>query len=93
VPQLGDDIGVETAEEIAALPLEPARIKWFDKGKGFGFANVFGRPEDVFVHIEVLRHSGFADLDAGEAVCLRIVEGKRGRMAVQVVSWETSIRS
>lgn len=79
-------------EEIAALPLEPARVKWFDKAKGFGFANVFGRPEDVFIHIEVLRMSGFADLQAGEAVCLRIIQGRRGRMAVQVVSWEAALR-
>jgi CspA family cold shock protein len=79
-------------EEVTALPLEPARVKWFDKDKGFGFANVFGRPEDVFVHVEVLRVSGFADLQAGEAVCLRIMEGKRGRMAVQVVSWEGALR-
>ena len=67
-------------------------MKWFDKGKGFGFANVFGRPEDVFIHVEVLRMSGFADLAAGEAVALRIIEGKRGRMAVQVVSWEAAAR-
>ena len=78
----------EITDEYNQLPLEPARVKWFDKEKGFGFANVFGRPEDVFVHVEVLRGSGFAELQAGEAVCLRIVEGKRGRMAVQVVSWE-----
>ncbi|HEX9859530.1 MAG TPA: cold shock domain-containing protein, partial [Paracoccaceae bacterium] len=89
---LGDDNAVATPEEIAARPLEPARVKWFDKGKGFGFANVFGRPEDVFIHIEVLRMSGFADLAAGEAVCLRIIDGKRGRMAVQVVSWEAASR-
>ena len=89
---LQDESELATPDEIAALPLEPARVKWFDKGKGFGFANVFGRPEDVFVHIEVLRHSGFADLQSGEAVCLKIVEGKRGRMAVQVLSWETSVR-
>lgn len=89
---LGDDNTVASAEEIAARPLEPARIKWFDKGKGFGFANVFGRTEDVFVHIEVLRMSGFADLAAGEAVCLRIIDGKRGRMAVQVISWEAASR-
>ena len=89
---LGEEDAQTTPEEIANLPLEPARVKWFDKGKGFGFANVFGRPEDVFIHVEVLRHSGFADLQAGEAVCLRIVEGKRGRMAVQVVSWEASAR-
>lgn len=67
-------------------------MKWFDKGKGFGFANVFGRPEDVFIHVEVLRMSGFADLAAGEAVALRIIEGRRGRMAVQVVSWEVAAR-
>ncbi len=89
---MGEEDQLATPEEIAVLPLEPARVKWFDKGKGFGFANVFGRPEDVFVHVEVLRQSGFADLGAGEAICLRIVEGKRGRMAVQVVSWETSVR-
>jgi CspA family cold shock protein len=89
---LGEDQGLATPEEIAARPLEPARVKWFDKSKGFGFANVFGRPEDVFIHVEVLRMSGFADLAAGEAVCLRIIDGKRGRMAVQVISWEAAAR-
>jgi CspA family cold shock protein len=89
---MGEAETVTTSEELLSLPLEPSRIKWFDKVKGFGFANVFGRPEDVFIHVEVLRVSGFADLQAGEAVCLRIVDGKRGRMAVQVVSWESSAR-
>lgn len=89
---VGDEAEQISAEALQALALEPARVKWFDKGKGFGFANVFGRGEDVFVHVEVLRQSGYADLAAGEAVALRIVEGKRGRMAVQVVSWETATR-
>ena len=89
LPEEGTTI---TQEELAALPLEPARVKWFDKAKGFGFANVFGRPEDVFIHIEVLRVSGFADLQPGEAVGLRIIEGRRGRMAVQVASWEAAQR-
>lgn len=89
---MAEESAITTPEEIAVLPLEPARVKWFDKGKGFGFANVFGKPEDVFIHIEVLRMSGFADLAAGEAVCLRIIEGKRGRMAAQVVSWEAAAR-
>jgi CspA family cold shock protein len=89
---LGEEAAQGVAEDVTALPMEPARVKWFDKGKGFGFANVFGRAEDVFIHIEVLRVSGFADLAAGEAVALRIVEGKRGRMAVQVVSWEAAAR-
>ena len=79
-------------EVIAAAKLEPARVKWFDKGKGFGFANVFGRSEDVFVHIEVLRRSGLADLQPGEAVALRVIQGKRGRMATEVCAWEAGLK-
>ncbi|WP_333830771.1 cold-shock protein [Pararhodobacter sp.] len=78
--------------DVQALPLEPARVKWFDKVKGFGFANVFGRPEDVFIHMEALRRSGFADLQPGEAVGLRVTDGERGRMAVVIAPWETAVR-
>ncbi|MGR3501381.1 cold-shock protein [Pseudaestuariivita sp.] len=76
---------------LEAAPLEPARVKWFDKAKGFGFANVFGRPEDIFIHVEVLRRSGLADLQPGEALCLRVVDGKRGRMATEVTAWEAAL--
>jgi len=90
-----DDGGKSTFAEPVdlSLPLEPARVKWFDKGKGFGFANVFGQPDDVFLHIEVLRRSGLADLQPREAVALRIVQGKRGLMAVQVASWEAALKT
>lgn len=92
LPLLDEQSSVD-ASVIATLPMEPARVKWFDKAKGFGFANVFRQSEDVFIHIEVLRMSGFADLQAGEAVALKIIQGKRGRMAVQVLSWEAAVRS
>lgn len=83
------DMAEFTPEQIAEQPVLPARIKWFDKGKGFGFANVFGDPADVFVHVEVLRRCGLSDLQAGEAIGLRLIDGKRGRMAVEVISWES----
>jgi CspA family cold shock protein len=89
---LSEESAVMSLDELEAVPTEPGRVKWFDKGKGFGFANVFGSHEDVFIHIEVLRQSGFADLEAGEAIGLKIVIGKRGRMAVQVLSWEAAAR-
>ena len=69
-------------------PYVPARVKWFDKAKGFGFANVFGHSEDVFVHIEVLRRFGLADLQPGEAVTMRVVAGPRGKMAGEVRAWD-----
>ncbi|TDE40699.1 cold-shock protein [Antarcticimicrobium sediminis] len=77
--------------EIQQRPLEPARVKWFDKAKGFGFANIFGRNEDVFLHIEVLRRSGLADLQPGEALAMRVIEGRRGRMAAEVMAWEVAL--
>ncbi|MHA6262095.1 cold-shock protein [Arenibacterium sp. CAU 1754] len=86
-PVLTDFVDIDTAT-LRDQPLEPARVKWFDKGKGFGFANVFGRPEDVFLHIEVLRQSGLADLQPGEALAMRVIDGKRGRMAAEVQAWE-----
>lgn len=79
-------------EVLNAAPLEPARVKWFDKVKGFGFANTFGCAEDVFIHIEVLRRSGLADLQPGEALAIRVIQGKRGRMATEVCGWEIAIR-
>ncbi|MEM6941097.1 MAG: cold shock domain-containing protein [Pseudomonadota bacterium] len=83
------DVAELPGETVAAAPLEPARVKWFDKTKGFGFANVFGKAEDVFVHIEILRQSGLSDLQPGEALAMRVIDGKRGRMAVEVQAWET----
>lgn len=81
-----------TPEDIANKPIEPARVKWFDKAKGFGFANVFGNNDDVFVHVEVLRRSGLSDLQSGEAIGLRMVDGERGRMAIEVIGWEAAAK-
>lgn len=69
-------------------PIEPARVKWFDKSKGFGFVNVFGSSTDVFVHVEILRAYGIAELAQGEAVGVKVVDGPRGKMAVEVRPWE-----
>ena len=88
-----EEIAHLSPEDIADLALEPARVKWFDRARGFGFANIFGQDRDVFVHIEVLRRSGFAEVQPGEAICLRCIDGKRGRMAVLVAPWEAALRS
>tara|TARA_R110000850_G_scaffold97669_1_gene203480 strand:- start:4102 stop:4650 length:549 start_codon:yes stop_codon:yes gene_type:complete len=85
---LSDIVGVDP-EIVAAAPIEPARVKWFDKSKGFGFANVFGKTDDIFLHIEVLRQSGLSDLQPGEALALRVIMGERGHMAAEVHAWET----
>lgn len=85
------DFELDDGASVDPKDLKPARVKWFDKGKGFGFANVFGQPEDVFVHIEVLRRAGLADLQPGEAICMLVTEGSRGRMATYVTAWDAAL--
>lgn len=72
------------------VPMVPGRVKWFDKVKGFGFLNVFGSDEDIFVHMDVLRRCGFSDLQAGEAIAVRIGDSERGSLALEVLSWDSA---
>lgn len=87
-PDQVEDSGGMVIDIPEGTPFVAARVKWFDKAKGFGFANVFGHSADVFVHIEVLRRYGLADLQPGEAVVLRVIDGPRGLMAGEVRPWE-----
>jgi len=84
-----EDIDGLTPEELDDIDFVPARIKWFDKTKGFGFANEFRNSDDIFVHAEILRRSGLSDLMPGEAVALKIIDGSRGKMAILVNAWES----
>jgi cold shock protein len=70
----------------AAGDFEPVEVKWFNRVRGYGF---FKRPdeaggEDVFVHMETVRHAHLGELQPGQQLMARIAPSSKGLTAVEI---------
>jgi len=63
---------------------QPAKVKWFNRARGFGFITRGKNTPDIFVHMAVLRTCGINGLQPAQKVAVKSTTGPKGELATEV---------
>ncbi len=71
--------------DVVSGSIRTGKVKWFNDPKGYGFIEVDGQHNDVFVHYSAIIKDGYKSLTEGQRVQFEIVQGAKGPQATNVV--------
>ncbi|MBR1734290.1 MAG: CspA family cold shock protein [Alphaproteobacteria bacterium] len=54
------------------------RVKWFNQFKGYGFVEIEGNPNDIFLHFSVLDQAGIKKLNNDDIIICDVESAERG---------------
>lgn len=70
-------------------PSVPARVKWYNPDKGFGFVGL-ADGDDAFLHVSVVERSGNSTVPPGATLEVHVGPGQKGMQVTEILSVDTS---
>lgn len=63
-----------------------AKVKWFNRKSGIGFANVEGISEDIITHFATIEMEGFRYLNEEQSILIEGIEQtQKGLRAIKII--------
>lgn len=77
-------VSLHMKEEVVSVRVA-ARVKWFNKFKGYGFLEVENIPEDIFLHFSVIDKSEVKHLNNEDIILCDITRSEKGFQVSNIV--------
>jgi CspA family cold shock protein len=76
----------DTPMSAGESPKSTGTVKWFNDAKGFGFITPDDGGEDLFAHFSSIQMNGFKTLKEGQKVAFEIIQGPKGKQALNITA-------
>ncbi len=80
------DVSSAPTTENGGATKATGTVKWFNDAKGFGFITPDDGGEDLFAHFSSIQMTGFKTLKEGQRVSYDVIQGPKGKQALNITN-------